>query len=500
MVGPMLLRESAAWHTSEAPWSERHLHCVWADPNLRPATLVTRDGEPLVVESPGRWNLEAGPDFLDSVLRVGKDQRRLVGDTEVHVRPADWRHHGHDHDARYRRVILHVTYFPDARGCAGLPDHVMQLALNEPLHRQGLSALDDIDILAYPHAALSDTPRPCRGFLEKETPDFVLNLLTAAGRWRLAQKSARMGVRLRESGSVEQTFYEEVMRALGYKHNRQGFRRLALRYPLHAWQSHDPEVNYAMLLGIGGLLPPPDAARDGGARAFLRRLWDHWWRNAPDTPCMKPQEWHLSSIRPMNHPRRRLAAAAALFSPAPPALLEALLALDRHDAPAWHRQARQLFHEGASMAYWDWHPQLTGPAYRRKAPALLGPARIAAMLANVVIPLIGAQGHETEALFTALPGEQSNSVMRETATRLLGRDHNPALYRSHGVCQQGLMQVYQDFCLNTRDGCRECRLVARLAASARADAPTGSSAGGIPLGMRPDINTRGVDGGASSRP
>ena len=47
------------------PWSERHLQCVWFDPELRPAGLKTGFGEDILVEDPGIWNSEAGPDFLD---------------------------------------------------------------------------------------------------------------------------------------------------------------------------------------------------------------------------------------------------------------------------------------------------------------------------------------------------------------------------------------------------------------------------------------------------
>ena len=55
------------------PFSERHVQAAWYDPEFRPAHLITTTGEPLTVEQPGRWNLEAGPDFLGAVLRVGRE-------------------------------------------------------------------------------------------------------------------------------------------------------------------------------------------------------------------------------------------------------------------------------------------------------------------------------------------------------------------------------------------------------------------------------------------
>ena len=52
--------------------------------------------------------------------------------------------------------------------------------------------------------------------------------------------------------------------------------------------------------------------------------------------------------------------------------------------------------------------------------------------------------------------------MRLTALHLFGRDHNPALYSDSGLLQQGLLQVYLDFCLNARPGCDACALCQAL--------------------------------------
>ena len=45
------------------PYQERHIQCLWADARLRPEDLHTTDGEQIIVEHPGDWNLEAGPTF-----------------------------------------------------------------------------------------------------------------------------------------------------------------------------------------------------------------------------------------------------------------------------------------------------------------------------------------------------------------------------------------------------------------------------------------------------
>jgi len=63
--------------------SERHVQAIWYDGALRPMDLRTTDGATVRVVAPGRWNLEAGPDFRDAVLEVGPDRRRIRGDVEM---------------------------------------------------------------------------------------------------------------------------------------------------------------------------------------------------------------------------------------------------------------------------------------------------------------------------------------------------------------------------------------------------------------------------------
>jgi hypothetical protein len=61
-----------------------------------------------------------------------------------------------------------------------------------------------------------------------------------------------------------------------------------------------------------------------------------------------------------------------------------------------------------------------------------------------------------------LPPEDDNRFIRHTAHSLFGHDHNPALYRT-GLRQQGLLQLFHDFCLNSRECCGACTLPRALA-------------------------------------
>ena len=104
-------------------------------------------------------------------------------------------------------------------------------------------------------------------------------------------------------------------------------------------------------------------------------------------------------------------------------------------------------------------PLLSLTGKPRRPVALLGPARAAALAANAILPFLAATRPELAGqLCRGLPSETVSAPMRTMANRLFGRDHNPgALYSADGLRQQGLLQIFADFCLNARGGCAGCR-------------------------------------------
>ena len=455
-----VVHEPALRYQTGFHWSERHLQCVWFDDRLRPTRLLTKEGESLVVESPGRWNLEAGPDFLDATLRLGPEQRRLTGDVEVHVRPSDWDHHHHDRAGLYRHVILHVTYFATPALSPANAVDMLQLSLADPLAAKTAFCFDDVDLCAYPHAVLPQTPRPC-GLALCDTPDRWEPLLSAAGHHRLQIKAQRLRERFARLQDRDQLLYEEIMAALGYKHNSAAFRRLAQYLPLHTWDAQAPRTHgYARLLGMAGLLPDVATARDAETAQFIRTLWDHWWHDPVHLPAGETIAIIQHTTRPTNAPTRRLAAAAALFH-GPEALATALLAIPRTPAAHWFAGITACLTNRLDWEFWHGRLALTKPRTPRPV-ALIGQARLAALTTNVILPLLATDGEIPSELLAHLPPEDLSAPMRETAHALFSRDHNPALYATNGLYQQGLLQIHHDFCLNARAGCTHCALAAKL--------------------------------------
>ncbi len=438
-----------------APETERALQSVWFDPEWRPAALRTVDGEPVAVEHPGEWNLRAGPDFLGAALRIGTEKRRIEGDVEIHLRPADWTAHGHARDPRYGRVRAHVTFFSGRLPPDELPPGAVQIALRDALAADPTFAFENIDLSAYPYAAPAN-PAPCARVLSNWPPDDRESLLAAAGEERLRRKAERLAVAIADRGA-NQVFYEEYLAALGYPENKAPFRRLAAVLPLdvlRATAAGDPVRAEALLTGMAGLLPPTTQGEwSAAARRHARALWDHWWKVRPETGGLKPDVWRLSGVRPANHPVRRLAGAAWFLTRPEPAA-DAL----RRCALGPNPVAALLdWLDVRADTFWGHYASRLGPRSTRPV-ALIGRSRASAILINVCVPMTAALG--LDAPFAAgwlerLPPEAPSGRLRAVAHTLFGPQHPPSLYRD-GLRRQGVLQIFQDYCLHNRSHCAEC--------------------------------------------
>ena len=91
----------------KAPAREGFLYHLWLDRRFDGVDLQTLDGHSIEIVEKGVRNYDAGPDFLNALLRFGEQLER--GDVEIHPLAGDWYAHGHHRDPRYNNVILHLV-------------------------------------------------------------------------------------------------------------------------------------------------------------------------------------------------------------------------------------------------------------------------------------------------------------------------------------------------------------------------------------------------------
>ena len=90
---------------------EDFLHYIWKHKKFDSSNLKTTDEEAISIVSVGQHNLNSGPDFFNSQLKIGG--QLWAGNVEIHVNSSDWFVHNHENDKTYDNVVLHVVWQHD---------------------------------------------------------------------------------------------------------------------------------------------------------------------------------------------------------------------------------------------------------------------------------------------------------------------------------------------------------------------------------------------------
>ena len=202
----MALRED-----QESP-PERLLQAIWRHQRLLREQLRTLDGQTVRILHPGFHNLEGGPDFRQAVIQFGDSPARQ-GDVEVDVLSNGWRAHGHDRNPAFENVVLHVVWESERAAAGARPLLRLCDFLDAPLGELSLWLGSESEQV-FPE----DTRGKCSPLLSSLPTERLLDLLRQAAFVRLRSKAALFQARARQAG-WEQSLWEGLFRALGYKHN-----------------------------------------------------------------------------------------------------------------------------------------------------------------------------------------------------------------------------------------------------------------------------------------
>ena len=113
------------------------------------------------------------------------------------------------------------------------------------------------------------------------------------------------------------------------------------------------------------------------------------------------------------------------------------------------------FFTGLRHQFWSTHYTLG--AEEAAAPlALIGNSRVTEILANVIYPLALADAREVRSEYQQLRAQLSNQSVRIAAARLFADDPRRRDFLRSVFPQQGLLQIYQDFCLRDASDCAHC--------------------------------------------
>lgn len=290
--------------------TEDFLHYIWRYQKLRTTRLETTGGQEIQIANPGFLNQDSGPDFDNA--RIYLSTQQWAGKIEIHMRSSDWYRHGHQHDAAYNGVILHVVYEHDK------PVYRQNAELIPTLELRGI--IDENLYWRYEQLIQNQNFIPCENQVDQVDSFRWSTMLERTLVERLEQKSEVLAkIVERNKGNWNRSFFDWVCRSFGLPVNAAPMLQLA-RMMNENWidkHRHNPQQLEALFLGVAGLLPAQMHHEYGQALKsefrFLKAKYN--------LRIMPSEVWKYARLRPPSFPDLRiaqcsrfLAAHAGLFS------------------------------------------------------------------------------------------------------------------------------------------------------------------------------------------
>ena len=421
---------------------EKLLHYVWKHRLYDSAGLSTTNGREVEVIDPGLHNTNAGPDFFNAKVKLGGTL--WVGNVEIHDRASDWNAHGHNRDAAYNSVVLHVVGNADAQAADSHGRLVPQMVLAVPAY----VARNYSELLA------TDTYPPCYRIIPSLPPMTVTSWLAALQAERLEQKTEAISRRAgMKAGAWEEAYFATLARNFGFGINGDAFEAWAMNVPLGAAAHHrdDPFQVEALFMGQAGLLQDeaisPRHRTEAAADGYLQRLraeYAYLARKFGLSP-IDCKLWRFLRLRPQNFPHIRIAQMATLYHEGRTGLSLLLECRSIDDV-------RQLLATHVS-AYWETHYTFGSESARN--PKRLSGQSLNLLAINTAIPMLFAYGRHT-----------MDESLCERAFELLDslKPETNSIIRTWGECglkartagdSQALLQLKLAYC--DRRDCLRCR-------------------------------------------
>ena len=411
------------------------LNYVWKHKIFPLKMLQTATGESVEVIDAGLPNTNAGPDFFNAKLKIGGTL--WVGNIEVHTLASDWMRHGHDKDAAYDNVILHVAETVDCEvfRANGAPVPQLQLSCPESVRRH------------YDELSHTEIYPPCYSILSSLPKLTVHSWLSALQVERFEQKARAIAARLeRYNNHWEDVFFITLARNFGFGLNGDAFEAWASRLPFRAIDKHRDDLFQveAFFFGQAGLLDEelPDA---DGYYLKLQKEFRYLQHKFELSVPMTATQWRFLRLRPGNFPHVRLAQLANLYYKER-SLFSRIMEADTLEA------VRKLLTVTTSP-YWEEHFNFRKVSSSREKQ--VGKNAQNLIVINSVIPFLYAYGlHKADELLCERATGFLESLKAED-NHIIRHWSGAGLPVSTAADSQALLQLQKEYC--DKKDCLRCR-------------------------------------------
>ncbi|MBD3184895.1 DUF2851 family protein [Candidatus Poribacteria bacterium] len=434
---------------------------IWDGGYFSKDRLRAKDGRRIEILSPGHFNEDTGADFREAQVRM--DGKMLEGDVELHVKCSHWKTHRHHTNPRYNQTILHVVMWDDSiklltkkQNGQVIPTLILYNYLQDSIGKLWKQIKEDNKA----------KPLPCNKRWQLMRHEDVCSILDKAGMDRFYQKALDMEEKAAKS-HLDQVFYQELMRSLGYSKNKEQFFELSRLVPLYSLKGLNQNEIESALFILSGLTPHPEDkinSFDTETNMHISHLWNLWDQNAArfEYNPMNSDKWEFCGVRPDNFPTIRLAGMSFILADKrDKSLLDKFIYTFKKSKTNDIIKNMRVILMPASKGYWGRYYNF-GKIRKKEPSVLIGHNRADDMIINIVLPALFNHAKIIQdkdlqqniiSLYRSYKKIQDNRITRKACMEFLtGKNYKKII--NSAIRQQGLIHIQKTYC--NLNNCASC--------------------------------------------
>ncbi|MEJ5052474.1 DUF2851 family protein [Chryseobacterium culicis] len=342
--------------------TEKLLQYLWNYKVFKHFDFKDIEGNSVEIIHFGKWNKNAGPDFLDAKIKI--NGLLLAGNIELHVRSSDWIFHHHSIDPNYQNIILHVVFQHDIEIHDLTEKRVPTLELQ--------NYIDKNILWRYEKLNNGDQFIACENIFDPKKIPFNFheeNILK-----KLDEKSLEIEQSLHQyKNNFEAVLFHSFAYSFGLKVNAHIFRQIAesVDYRIINKIRQNPLQLEALLFGISGWLDDP---QDG-----QMKIWKREFEFLTAKFPVSDLKFHpkFLRLRPPNFPTIRLSQLADLYKHQH--LFSKIMEAKSTE------QLYDIFKSVKASEYWNFH--FNFGSISKVQPKTLSKDFVDLLILNTVLPL-----------------------------------------------------------------------------------------------------------------
>ncbi|MEQ8423699.1 MAG: DUF2851 family protein [Cyclobacteriaceae bacterium] len=416
---------------------ESFLHYIWQFQYFDKKELRVSSGEKLEVFRPGVHNLNSGPDFSESKIKIANID--WAGSVEIHTKASSWHDHHHDTDPAYEKVVLHVVWINDKEVLRSDGTLIPTLVLE--------NRVDQSLISRYRKLVENPSSIPCEKLFPGVNGLVKHSMLDKALMQRLEAKASQIEQLLTSTnGDWEEVTYQLLARNFGFKINFDSFFQLANSVPRRTLLKHGDNLTQieALLYGQAGFLD--FGLKDEYFKVLQREYKVLSSKYGLTNQKLKRENWKFLRLRPANFPTIRIAQFSSLF-------FKHRNFFSKLIEAKTESQVRDLFQVSTSD-YWHTHYRFGRKTVR--SISNIGTESINNLIINTVAPLLVAYGQNQDDQAMIDRAVQLLNSVKAEKNKITKTWSDIGFEVKNAFDSQGLIELNNNFCLKRR--CLACNI------------------------------------------